>query len=184
MAKTFTNLTVANATAGNAVLASDHATNFQNVNNLMVPPMVRAYRSTSAFSITPGAGAYIDWNNETIDTDTMHDNNTNPSRLTVQTAGVYLVNTVVTIDFTGTSTLRQAKLTHTTSNGGTTTGFSVAYDAYSLGSVAVVSMTGMYEAAVGDYFRVSLEANSGGSATTVRASPDCFFQAAFVGKTS
>lgn len=47
-------------------------------------------RITSAFSISAATETAIDWNNELVDTDSWHDNSTNPSRLTVP-SGVSMV---------------------------------------------------------------------------------------------
>ena len=84
MAKTYNSLTVANATAGSAILASDQAKVFENVNNYRVPPMCRVYRSSD----WTYSGTYISWNAEHYDTDGMWSSGTD---ITIQTAGVYLV---------------------------------------------------------------------------------------------
>ena len=54
------------------------------------PPACRAYHNTT-ISCTTATWTLIQLNSESFDTDTMHDTVTNNSRLTANTAGVYLV---------------------------------------------------------------------------------------------
>jgi hypothetical protein len=86
MPKTYNSLTVANATAGSAILASDQAKVFENVNNYRVPPSCIVYRSSDLTSYSQGTA--ITWNAEAIDTDGMWSSGTD---VTIQTAGLYLL---------------------------------------------------------------------------------------------
>ncbi len=61
-----------------------------NVNNLIVPPSCRVYKA-AAQSINSGSDTAIQFDNERWDTDSMHDTVTNNTRITIQTAGIYLV---------------------------------------------------------------------------------------------
>jgi len=54
------------------------------------PPACRVYRSTSQ-SINDNTSTTVTFDAEVFDTDTMHDLVTNTSRITIRTAGVYLV---------------------------------------------------------------------------------------------
>lgn len=113
MPKTYADLTVANATAGNAILASDIATVFTNSNNYRVPPMCRVQRtSTSAALATSDP---IPFNSEVYDTDGMWEGVTNPSRITANTAGVYLFTGSLRID--GTSAFTQVNFFAKKNNG-------------------------------------------------------------------
>lgn len=58
-------------------------------------------RITSGFAVTT-TGTIVDWNNEVYDTDSFHDNSTNPSRLTVQsgTSGLVRIQANVEISTT------------------------------------------------------------------------------------
>ncbi len=114
MAKTYADLTVANATAGNAILASDFSTLFTNSNNFRKPPMCRVYRSTTLTPYTSGTA--ITWDAESFDTDSMHDPVTNTSRITAKTAGVYTFTGSIRVDTTGSFTHRNvfAKVNGTT----------------------------------------------------------------------
>ncbi len=92
MAKTYNTLTVANATAGNAILASDAAKVFENVNNYRVPPMVQL-RRTTAQSIPNNTGTLVTWEQQAFtNTDGMW---TSGAEITCPTAGVYSVNAAV-----------------------------------------------------------------------------------------
>lgn len=92
MPKTYNSLTVANAAAGSAILASDHAKAFENINNYRVPPACEVYRSSTT-SYT--ADAAITWQASNHDTespsDPMWSSGTNPERITIRTSGLYLV---------------------------------------------------------------------------------------------
>lgn len=88
MAKTYTAVTLANATAGNAILASDHYNVFQNVNNLIVPPMVEV-RRTSGLTYTSETD--VTWQSTTYDTDSMWSSGS-ATRVTIGTTGLYLIN--------------------------------------------------------------------------------------------
>lgn len=88
MPKTYNSLTVANAAAGSAILASDHAKAFENINNYRVPPMCSVRLTSSISPYTTGAA--IAWNSAAIDTDGMWSSGA-ATRLTAQTAGIYSV---------------------------------------------------------------------------------------------
>lgn len=92
MPKTYADLTVANATAGNAILASDFTTLFTNSNNFRKPPscMVRktgtqtfTNPTTVSWDTDSGSGAH--------DTDDMWTSGS-PTVITIRTAGLYVVS--------------------------------------------------------------------------------------------
>jgi hypothetical protein len=87
MPKTYTSLTVANATAGNAILASDFSSLFTNSNNYRVPPMCRVYRSSDLTGYASNTA--ITWNAEDYDTDGMF--TASSTDITINTPGVFLV---------------------------------------------------------------------------------------------
>lgn len=99
MPKTFTQITAANATAGNAILASDHSSAFTTLNSHTVPPLVRAKRATD---LSYTSSAPIAWTDEDYDTDAMHDNATNNTRITFATAGIYRVTVGLYVTHGGT----------------------------------------------------------------------------------
>jgi hypothetical protein len=99
MAKTYT--AAATATAGEVYTASAHNVIVTDVNNLIVPPFVKCVRSGD-LSYTNTSD--IAWNAEAYDTDSMHDNVTNNTRITPTTAGIYVFTFSAYFTFSGTST--------------------------------------------------------------------------------
>jgi hypothetical protein len=184
MAKTYNSLTVANATAGNAILASDQAKVFENVNNYRVPPMVKCTRSGN---LSYTANDNIAWNDTEYDTETatpgsgagaMHDDVTNNARITPTTAGVYLVTFSVHYTFTGTSstfTMRMLK------NGAEvlTRLYAVARTTLHKDSISII------DAANGstDFYTCQFEM-AGASVLSVQASSGSYFAANWLGQTT
>jgi len=60
------------------------------VNFLISPPRVKVYKTANQ-SIATSSWTCLTWNAEAFDTDTMHDNVTDNSRITFTTAGKYLI---------------------------------------------------------------------------------------------
>jgi hypothetical protein len=185
MPKTYN--TIPTTTTGSVYTAAAHNNIVTNVNNYRVPPMCRVRRSgTASSAITPSGSTtgFLEWNTQDVDTedDEMWTSGS-ATRITVRTAGFYLVNVNFVLDFTGTSTIQQSALVHTTS-GGSETRIAAVYYAYSQLGVLVHTMTSTFSAAVGDYFRVRVEAVTGGSSITLRADPTCVFSAAWLGQVS
>lgn len=76
---------------GDVYSAASHNLILENINNYRVPPMCKARRTTTQ-SIPNGAATSIQLNaTDAFDTDTMHDTVTSDTRITVNTAGIYLV---------------------------------------------------------------------------------------------
>lgn len=103
MPKTYADLTVANATAGNAILASDIATVFTNSNNYRVPPMCIARRN-AAQSVADNTFTAVSFDTQDVDTDEMF--SPTSTDITIRTAGVYLVKAYVGWSASVTSLLR------------------------------------------------------------------------------
>ncbi len=106
MAKTYN--TISTFTSGQILTATQMNGIGTNVNNYRVPPMVRLTGSANLTSYT--SGNVITYNTETYDTDDMHSNVTNTSRITFQTAGVYLVSFSVRATWSGTLTNQSAEI--------------------------------------------------------------------------
>lgn len=85
----------------------------------------------------------VSWDAEDYDTDTMHDNTTNPTRITINTAGKYMIECMLTTTATGTGTVRG----RINVNGGTT----IAYDRITSAGFHSLKMVTTYNFAVGDY---------------------------------
>lgn len=95
MAKTFTSA-LPSVSTGDVLTATAQNNLLTTLNSHTVPPMVRAKRSAN-YAYTSSAA--IAWDAEDYDTDGMHDNATNNSRITFQTAGIYRVTTCVLWSF-------------------------------------------------------------------------------------
>lgn len=89
MAKTY-NGPFSDVTTGSVYTAAAHNDVLENLNNYRVPPMCRV-KQTSGQVVYDASSAVIAFNAEDFDTDAMHDNATNNSRVTIKTAGVYLI---------------------------------------------------------------------------------------------
>lgn len=100
MAKTYT--TVADKSVGDVfteAMWDDYIKT--NTNNLIVPPSCRVYHSANQ-SLSNTTDTTLAFNSERFDTDSMHDTVTNNSRITIQTAGIYLLSATVSFEANGT----------------------------------------------------------------------------------
>jgi len=105
--KTYNTLT-SDVTAGSVLTATLFNQVQTNVRNYRVPPMVRLTGSANLTSYT--SANVITYNTETYDTDDMHSTVTNTSRITFQTAGVYLVSFSLRATWSGTLTNQSAEI--------------------------------------------------------------------------
>ena len=92
------------ATAGEVLTAAFWNTQVRdNTNFLYTPPMCKATRTTN-LSIASGAETEMTFPTEDFDTDGMHDTATNTGRITINTAGIYLVQIRIATSVAMTST--------------------------------------------------------------------------------
>lgn len=175
MPKTFTNMTVANATAGNAILASDFSSLFTTINNHTVPPAVQCTLTGTQTAAT-GVLTTMSWTgSNTYDTDSvMHEGVTNPSRITINTAGLYVVSLQVRV---GASTVNAAELV-VTRNGGNRIGD------VSSPAATNFSLTFVYAFSAADYIQASFFHTAGSTLTFDNTSDYTRFNATWIGKTS
>jgi len=87
---------------GDAVTAADYNIMANDVIALAVPPAVKCTRSTRTAYTSGNALAWP--GTDAYDTDNMHDPATNNSRITINTAGIYLLTTSFFLDYAGTLT--------------------------------------------------------------------------------
>lgn len=134
-----------------------------NINNMIVPPACRVYKS-SAQSIGTSSFATITFDQERFDTDGMHSTSSNTDRITIQTPGIYLVTGMVGFD-SNAAGLRSAGIFM---NGST---YLAAIDvpANSVGGCNLALST-IYEFAAGDYVTLRVWQNSGGALNVLAAS--------------
>lgn len=155
MAKTYT--TVADKSVGDVfteAMWDDYIKT--NVNNLIVPPSCRVYKA-AAQSLTSGSDTAIQFDSERWDTDSMHDTVTNNTRITIQTAGIYVVtgHAVFAANATGVRAL------YIRLNGSTR----IAQQALSSASAGdtALSVTTVYEFSAADYVELMAVQTSGGA---------------------
>lgn len=86
--------TFSDVSTGDVYTAAAHNLILENVENYRVPPMCSLYLTSLAVNTTPltigDTGSGGTWTEE-VDTDSMHDASTNPARITLNTAGIYLI---------------------------------------------------------------------------------------------
>ena len=158
------------ATAGEVLTAAFWNTNVRdNTSFLFTPPMVRAVRSTNQ-SIPGATETTVEWNAEDYDTDTMHDNSVNPSRITIKTAGIYLFTAGLNFG-SGSGATTQIFLRLN----GSSVFARMIYDA----SATATSVTAMYKCAVNDYVEVRVYIGTG---RNVGADTSTYFSALWLGK--
>ena len=91
MAKTYNTFT--DVATGEVLTATNFNNVLENVGNYRVPPMCSV--SKTATSYPTASFQYLAADTENFDTDAMHDNVTNNSRITPTTAGIYLFTACV-----------------------------------------------------------------------------------------
>jgi len=133
------------------------ATGF-DIEAAVFPPKVFAYRSATQ-TIPTADGTALALNVELFDTDSMHDNATNNTRITFRTAGTYVVdlssswaadpaNAYIKILKNGTSDLKLQQI---------------------VGDYRSMSLTAIRDFVVGDYIEMIVFQNSGGDLATIAA---------------
>jgi len=168
-------------TTGQLVTASLMNTDWAgNITFLANPPACRAYNSTN-LSLNDAADTLVTFDSERFDTDTMHDLASNTGRLTIRTAGVYVLTFTGAIA-AGTDYLDVRCWFRL--NGATRIGFGTMSPMSTNVENMYLSATTIYKLAVNDYVEVMVHQNN--SLNTARnllvlgnSSPE--FAAAWVG---
>lgn len=125
-----------------------------NLNNLIVPPACRVYASGNQ-SIGNATFTAVTFNSERFDTDGMHSTSVNTARVTAATAGIYqITGHLVFASGSGTRNAR-IRLNGVTSIAEQETPVTTATRA--------VTVTCLYELAVGDYVELLAYQDSGGA---------------------
>lgn len=147
-----------------------------NVNNLIVPPACSVYKA-AAQSIASLTETACQFDTEFYDTDSMHDNVTNNSRITIQTTGIYLLNAYV-LWASNTTGYRFARF-----RVGGAAGTIIAQDILLAGAALgdmVNNLTVLRSLVAGDYVEVYVQQSSGGGALNASVQA----QAHWMGRTS
>lgn len=133
------------------------------VNFLISPPRCKLYRTANA-SLTTATWTAVQWTGETFDTDTMHDNTTNNTRITFTTAGTYQIvfNALFAASSAGARQITIEK------NGTTTQGSGTAQlESFTVPSANATNsghaVTVIAEFAAADYITVFVQQTSGGA---------------------
>lgn len=178
MAKTYT--TVPDKAAGDIFTEGMWDTYIKdNGNNLIVPPSCRATQS-SGTSLSDNTETTVAFNTEAWDTDGMHDTVTNNSRITIQTAGVY----VVTAGLAVTSSVSVGMYAALRVNGSTY--IAKAQDATNGGSLGArfLGVHAVYSFAAADYIELRALQTNASPASRTTDTTYTWMAAAWVGKAS
>jgi hypothetical protein len=165
--------TASNATNAQNAAHADTATNAQDANSLdglnstdflrsndpTAIPTVQVTR-TSALSTDDGEVTDLTWDAESYDTASMHDNSTNPGRLTAPVDGIYAVTVQVDWDF---NVAGRRTLTLLAVNSGSTNLAAIEDRPPTNDGFANPTLTTQVQLAAGDYVEANVEQTSGGS---------------------
>lgn len=185
MPKTYT--AAGSATAGDVYTASAHNVIVTDVNNFIVPPLVRVNKSSATQALVNSTLTYVTWDAEDYDTDEMFTTASN-TVITCKTAGVYLVTASLTFATNATG----SRLLSLMKNPSSTSDFGAAFAGHWLpasgaGSEAVLSVSSPVSLAVNDVVRVMAFQSSGGN-LNIGAVPSwsaqSHFSASWIGRTA
>lgn len=179
MAKTYT--TVPDKASGDLFTETMWDTHIrENINNILTPPAVRAVRSTTQ-TVSAGTTATIDFTGtDTFDTDAMHDPASNSTRITFNTAGIYIVTARLT--WAAISTAASSERNTRIRLNGTSIIAGQSHKAASADNQTIVSTVSItYAFAVNDY--IELLAFNGDSASK-DVDIDATFAAVWTGRSS
>lgn len=161
--------TVSNPTTGQPILAAWGDQIRTNQEFFIDPPGCSVYNS-SAQSLANNTGTVLTANSENFDNDSMHSTSVNTSRITIQTAGRYLV--IAAVSFSANSTgNRQVNFKK---NGSGVAGGSLLDNSGASNSTAIVQVQSLVLAA-SDYVEVEATQRSGGNLNTTLSEFAAFF---------
>lgn len=151
-----------------------------NLDFLYAPPRCYVYRSTN-FNTTSGAWEKIEFGSEVSDTDSMHLNGTDPSRVNANTAGQYLV--VVTVEFDAHATGRRQIMLRKNAGGNSANGNTlgaVNYATVATGN-AGIQYTRVANLNVGDYVEAFVYQTSTTTLAVVGGQDNTYMQVHYLG---
>lgn len=175
MAKTYN--TISTFTAGQVLTAAQMNDLGENSNNYRVPPMCRVKR-TSGQTVNDASPTIATFDAEDFDTDEMHDNSTNNSRVTIKTAGVYLImaSAAYTAGVSDDASMSLLK------NGSGGIGGYVSWGPANTG--AGMTSTLLIELAVNDYIELSLYQNNSANTARTTDTTQTYLMAVWQGQAS
>ena len=160
MAKTYNTFT--NVATGDVYTAAQHNAILTNLAGYRVPPMCVVRRTSDQSPYTSYGD--IDWQSTLVDTDGMWAN-VAASRITIQTAGMYLVN--VHVYMTGAATITSGEVQVAVNGGGV---MASGVPAYNTGAL-MCEMSGILALSVNDYL-IARQGVTGGSAYVIKGAAD------------
>jgi hypothetical protein len=161
MPKTYN--TIPTTTTGSVYTAAAHNNIVTNVNNYRVPPMCVLTAGSQVISNT--TATVLTYSSEAVDTDDMHSTSTNTSRITINTAGVYLFTCQMTLAGSGAAGSRVLASLSKAGTEAVTNGARVDTGNTSASSPVAVSLSLALSCAVNDYFEWQVFQSSGGNRT-------------------
>jgi len=173
MAKTYNTFT--DVATGDVYTAAAHNDVLENVENYRLPPMCRVKQTTGQV-VYDAANATLAFDAEDFDTDGMHDNATDNSRITIKTAGVYLV--IASVRYTaGVSDDTRISILN---NGG-----NVGIDERGPNNTrSGQQVMGYYDLAVSDYLEAQVYQNNSANTARTTDTPYTFLSAVWLGQVS
>ena len=175
MAKDYNTFT--DVSTGDVYTAATHNLILENVENYRVPPMCRV-KQTSGQTVNDATPAIVTFGAEDFDTDAMHDNATNNSRVTINTAGVYLIiaSAAYTAGVSDDASMSLLK------NGAGGIGGYVSWGPANTG--AGMTSTLLIELAVNDYIELSLYQNNSANTARTTSTTQTYLMAVWQGQVS
>jgi len=148
-----------------------------NLDNHRVPPMCRV-KQTSGQQVNDASPAIAAFNAEDFDTDAMHDNSTNNSRVTIKTAGVYLIiaSAAYTAGVSDDASMSLLK------NGAGGIGGYTSWGPANTGAGMTTSL--LIQLAVNDYIELSLYQNNSANTPRTTDTTQTFIMAIWQGQVS
>lgn len=172
MAKTFTS-SLPSVSTGDVLTATAQNNLLTTLNSHTVPPLVRAKRSADLSYVSSAA---IAWDAEDYDTDSMHDNVTNNTRITFATAGIYRVTVGLSVTHGGTTSALDLSIY---GNGSTVVGQNY------LNGLAIATSLGIQVTAIVDSATYSYVTTGlgivGATSPVIKTDARTFFSAEWVG---
>jgi hypothetical protein len=132
------------------------------LNYLANPPACLAYR-VAAFTILNGTFTAVPLDAEAFDTDAMHSTTVNPSRLTINTAGLYQVNAWGSYGGGPNPTAGERYTTIWRNGGLPTPGIHDRRSANTTAGGEVLTISALMKLNVGDYLELALYQTTGGT---------------------
>lgn len=180
MAKTYTSVPSV-STLATYPSATYNTYTAQNINNLIVPPIVKATRLTTQ-SINNATDTFVTWTTEEIDTDGCFAPTSDT--ITIQTTGVYLCQAQLVFAANGTGN----RFIHIVKNDDATPSYTLniasGFQAGNATNTGILNCSTVASLAANDTLKVIAYQSSGGALNVGDTVVVSFFSATWIGRTS